>query len=564
MTMKDRVYEIVRKNVEYLKTLQVRDSSSFDYGAILDPVLGKVIGDNYATEEFALASSYLGRGDLDLESIKLAMDFHAKTTDGYPFGEHSEHRQHRRIGFIEAYRRLKSKVSTEDSIRWRTCIKSWRPSTPHRNCNWLAMDALLDALIFRETLNPLFLLHSWLELYRVRKFRLADGFFADNFDSRTWTSVDPPYCPIAYHAYTCALLHRYWQLTGNKYAKDAFLRGAEIILRLTPQSGHYAFRGRSAGHIFTYGVGYYLMEAAAKETRNPKYRGAARAILEALEELQDKQGYFPVVASPDAYEKRLPGQERYAYHSVYNAHCSAWLARSLEVIDDSMPIEVLPCGTQVLPEAGLVVIRNENYVCVVSSGRGGNNDSALAICWLDIGGAQFASVPAGRDGGDFLSAGHVVRLLRHNEVLCTTVGQQGCLQVSTDAGQIYVVGQARIASESGAELNLARTLALSSKSIRVFDRILVHGAAEGDCVEVQFGLPLPSEEVPAQANLCGRKIVVSNKGRKICLQTDSGEWQMKSEFTCSPFGYAHRVSILKCLDQSGEVRVNYGLYFPDA
>lgn len=562
--MEDRAYEIVRKNVEYLKTLQVRDSSSFDYGAILDPVLGKVIGDNYATEEFALASSCLNENDLDLESIKLAMDFHVRTTDGYPFGEHSEHRQHRRIGFIEAHRRLKGKVSTEESKRWRSCIKRWRPSTPHRNCNWLAMDALLDALIFRETLNPLFLLHSWLELYRVRKFQLADGFFADNFDSRTRASVDPPYCPIAYHAYTCALLHRYWQLTGNRYAKDAFLRGAEIVLWLTPESGHYAFRGRSAGHIFTYGVGYYLMEAAARETRDPRYRAAAKAILDAVERLQDEQGRFPLVPNPEAYDGKHPIQEPYAYHSVYNAHCSAWLARALGVMDDSIAIGPLPHGTRVYSEAGLVAVRNENYTCIVSSGQGGTNDSALAICSLDVGWIQLASMPTWQDAADFLSAGHVVRLLRNDEVLCTTVGQQGSLKVSRDAAQTRVVGQARIIGESETKLDLARTLVFSDSFIQILDRIIVYGATEGDYVEVQFSLPLSSEHIPFQIGLHGHTIIANSQGRGIRLLSDSDEWQMKPELTWSLFGCAYRVSILKHVDQASEVELNYDLHFDDA
>ena len=99
--MKQQVYELIKNNVNYLKKFQVTDHESLDFGAISDPILKRVVGDNYATEEYALAASFLSENQNRYrKSIENAMDFHLRTTAGYPGGQHTEHPQHRRLGFI--------------------------------------------------------------------------------------------------------------------------------------------------------------------------------------------------------------------------------------------------------------------------------------------------------------------------------------------------------------------------------------------------------------------------------------------------------------------------------
>lgn len=471
--MKSIVYQLINNNVSYLKKLQVDNLKSFDYGAIYDPVLKRVIGDNYATEEYTLAASHLFKAKHKYQkSIEEAMDFHVKTTDRYPLGVHTEHTQHRRLGFIETFLNVK-----DPKPEWLNCIKRWNYSHPCSNTNWFAMNALLNILIYKVTKNYSFKILSWIDLVRTLRYQARDGFFSDTYDSRKQQFISPYYFPIAYHLYTSALLHRYWHATGNRLARNAFLRGAHIVLWLTSKNGDISYRGRSAGHVFTYAMAYYLMEAAASTKREGSYKAAARAILTQLIVLQDKLGRFPIVANNEAIDKIHPTQEHYAYHSVYNAHSSAWLARSLEIINEKIRVNALPVGIKTLSNSNLVVIRKKRYVCTVSGGNGVNNDSAISIVMLDIGKGRCFFMPGNRDKLDFFSAGHVVRLIKRNRILATTVGITGTLALKGNEVSGKTVNKYFI---------LNRKYVFESALIKIHDEIIPNC---DDCkIEIQMTL----------------------------------------------------------------------------
>jgi len=488
--MKETTIRVARENLEWLKNQQVLDG--FDQGGIEDPILDRVVGDNYATEEFAVGlGTLIARGEIDglRDSFVNAMDFHARTTAAYPFGNHTEHYQHRRLGFIEAYNVAKNFNSRDELDRWKNAIESWSIKKNTSNCNWYAMNAVLDDLVYRETGNSKFRLHAWYELARTMFYWEKRGFFSDSFDAEDFDHVSPSYDPIAYHAYTSALLHRYWLNTGNGVVRQAFLRAAKLLFKLIPNNGHVAFRGRSSGHIFTYGVGYYVMVAAARETGEGKYTQTARGILERLQSYQRSDGRFPVVANKETYEKRVEFQASYSYHSVYNAHCSAWLARAipiLEAIDTAVNPPLYQKRTDGIDNVGggLYIITKSEYFVVISTGSGGNYDGAFSIAMLDIDGALGTLPPPASENKPV--SGNFCRVMKDGIQLWSNIRKKGEFDIIKD-GQAIGTKSIRIANS---ELNWKRTFTFGEDSITIRDIVSSNNFPLHECT-LQTGFSIP-------------------------------------------------------------------------
>jgi hypothetical protein len=266
-----------------------------------------------------------------------------------------------------------------------------------------------------------------MDLAKTFLYWRPDGFFTDSFDPVEWTHIRPAYVPLAYHIYTAALLHRYWTVTGSKTILATFKRAMSSLATVTPANGHIAYRGRSAGHIFTYGVSVYAFLAAAVEFDAAIYYSKAIQAMQILETLQDTRGRFPVVANETAYDNILDCQANYAYHSVYNAHCAAWLARALDL--PTVEVDSLTNsqktnqdGLEKFRWAGLYNYKFSTYHTVISTGRGGCYDSALSIAILDIDG-ELASLPP--SSGETTHTGHAVGYFDGDDLLWSSTRTTG-------------------------------------------------------------------------------------------------------------------------------------------
>jgi hypothetical protein len=320
------------------------------------------------------------------------------------------------------------------------------------------VDSLVDSRIHRIV--------SRIDLTKTFLYWRPDGFFTDSFDPVEWTHVRPAYVPLAYHVYTAALLHRYWTVTGSKIILTAFKRAVRSLAAVIPKNGHIAYRGRSAGHIFTYGVSVYVFLAAAVEMDAITYLEKAECILKILEYLQDSRGRFPVVANENAYDDIIGCQANYAYHSVYNAHCTAWLARTLdlpEVAVDSLTKSPEVERMQKYRWAGLYDYRFSKYHAVISTGRGGCYDAALSIAMLDNEGA-LASLPAG-DGETELT-GHTVGYFTGDNLAWSSTRTSGKVNTATIR---KLSGHVEYATPVGA-VTEERRFKFEPKSIHVHSR----------------------------------------------------------------------------------------------
>ncbi|MFC6723001.1 hypothetical protein ACFQE1_01060 [Halobium palmae] len=487
--MKQNIINIARKNINYLEGHQVKNG--FDKGGIKDPALDRVIGDNYATEEFAFGlSSLIAMGEVEdlQDSFVEAMNFHKRTTESYSFGTHSEHYQHRRIGFIEAYNLSKEFYDEELVNEWKSVIESWSWKNTS-NCNWYAMNALLCYLIYSETGQTRFQLYAWGEIARTVKYRGSDSYFSDNFDSVDFKQVSPHYNPVAYHAYTTALLHRYWLSSGSRVIRRIFLKSAKILHKLILSNGHVAYRGRSSGHIFTYGVGYYVMIAAAKETNKCKYLDKSKEILGTLKFYQKSDGSWPVVANTNAYD-RVDFQAPYSYHSVYNAHCSAWLLRSVPLfksisIDDvSKDLNTDTSATSI--GGGLYLIKKANYEAVLSTGSGGNHDSAFSIAMLDING-NIGVLPSPASENSPVS-GNFCRIMRSGHQIWSSIRKKGEFGKITD----YEVIGSKSIQIANSELNWRRKFSFQESEIIISDEISSDEFPLRECT-LQTGYSIPKD-----------------------------------------------------------------------
>lgn len=445
MDIETRLNRLVSRNVRWLADQQV--NYGVNRGGIQDPVRDRVIGDNYATEEFAAACSRLGNPDLR-SSFRKAMSFHCRTTDGHPEGRHTEHYQHRRLGFADALQSALSDETFSVDNRWISTVESWRPKRNSSNCNWHMMNAVLGVTVDSLVNNRYHRIAARIDLAKTFLYWKPDGFFSDSFDPVEWTHVRPAYVPLAYHAYTAALLHRYWTVAGSKPILAAFKRAASSLASVTPANGHVAYRGRSAGHIFTYGVSVYAFLAAAVEFDEVAYYLKAEQLLQILEGLQDKKGRFPVVANEKAYDQILDCQADYAYHSVYNAHCAAWLARALDlptVGQNSLSSsrEANQVGTRKFQWAGLFDYQFPTYHAVISTGRGGSYDGALSIAMLDIDG-ELASLPP--SSGETTLTGHTIGYFDGDDLLWSSTRTTGDVDALDDH---ELSGHAQYATPAG-------------------------------------------------------------------------------------------------------------------
>ncbi|AEM57717.1 hypothetical protein HISP_10830 [Haloarcula hispanica N601] len=487
-SLESEVLSLVSENVEWLAEYQIETGP--DSGGIEDHILGRVVGDNYATEEFALALAVLrSRGllpDYD-EHFERAMNFHARTSAGYPRGTHAEHYQHRRLGFIEALLKAKQFGSRTQLSKWRDVVHRWDTRDNPSNCNWHAMNVLLDRLVYNVTGSGRFRRHAFREFIQMLGYWQFDGLFTDSFDAYDFEHVDPPYVPLAYHMYTAALLHRYYYYTDNSLVRRIFLRSVRVLLPYLPKNGHPTYRGRSAGHIFTYGVSFYVLLAAAIETEDTSYLTVARPIIEQITDFQRPDGRLPVVANRKAYDERIECQAQYAYHSVYNAHCSAWLARSLSLLkstDWTAKGESKQARAFFRERGGLFSVDQERYSAVVSNGRGGNYDAALSLAMLDVSG-ELCSLPPG-PSGSIESSGHVLWIHQNDTRLWDSVRTTGTIdQYSGNR----LVGSKQISTRAG-NFDWNRRFTFDCTEITLHDEVAA-STAETEDITVQMTYSLP-------------------------------------------------------------------------
>jgi hypothetical protein len=301
------------------------------------------------------------------------------------------------------------------------------------------------------------------------------------------------------------------------------------------------------------------MQAAAQETKVPDYHFAAQAILGALERLQNDQGVYPIVGDEQADIGQHPAQESYAYLSVYNAHCTAWLARSLETMKSDTRLGESPLiGCRLFSQAGLASVRKENYTVLVSSGRGGNSDSALSMCSMEIGNTPFFSMVSNQSDFESVCAGHIVRLKQGSRVLATTVGQQGHLELK-QTKVTGVVGEVNVDGIEGSRFALHRSFDFLEDCIRICDIAKIHSGLGSDCyLEMQLSILSVNKSVDMTSN--GDVVFSDGSGSFIRCQTQTGKWKLQPETLWCARGATHTLYLLLPIPDSKRVSCEYYIY----
>lgn len=341
------------------------DLSVYDCGGVFDPVDGHVPGEHYGTSHLAWLSAILWhqtREPAYLECARAAAAFHLRTWDDrYRFSLWEYHADFNVLAFQQALLLLQPALDAHERAIWNQHHITSQP-TLNPALNWRLMRLLFFRQRWALRSNPKDLLRTWREWPAVHRGMLDDGCIEDTLrESR----------PIQYHAFSAALLHRYYLLTDSRRLRRRFRAAAEYLAAHVDPCGCFNYKGRGQEQIFGYGCAVYVLAAAASmfPDQATYFRESADRAFCHLQRFQQPDGHFPLVLNGLPDHARI-GWYDYHHTTVYNAFCAVWLALAADVQTGGLTDVPSPHdGVKVFQSSGQVVARFPRYFAAVGVGE---------------------------------------------------------------------------------------------------------------------------------------------------------------------------------------------------
>ncbi|HWR04513.1 MAG TPA: hypothetical protein VN419_10890 [Humidesulfovibrio sp.] len=416
----------------------------YDQGGIRDPLTGLVAGEHYSATHFALLGCLLDQADPDparLPLIRAALEFHARTSGGeYAKGSWAYHWDFNNYAFAKSLVLLGDALPTAERARGLGVMRAWKENR-HKTVNWLFMRAY-NATLRRKLCGGLTdALRARYNLFLSLRCQLEDGCIEDvRHTSR----------PIQYHAFSTALLHQLYLLTGERRFLRRFLAGLEYLLPFVAPDGDFNYLGRGHEQIFGYGVALYVLEAGLPHAGGNAQRvdEAAERCLAHLSRYTTPEGCFPLVLNGHDNDRRY-GWYDYHHLTVYNAFLGVWLAECARLKPVTPPppslAQAVPAhyGAQLFAPSGRLACDMPRYFLCLSAGEPGSRyyaDCGLAFQHFWVKGfGDLISCPGGPGGPDgkgfadfYAREGDAAKnffapLGKRGGVWCSPVGGRGSL-----------------------------------------------------------------------------------------------------------------------------------------
>jgi hypothetical protein len=208
----------------------------------------------------------------------------------------------------------------------------------------------------------------------------------DGRRGRTAIISDPPWNPLAYHAFSLALLAQAIELLGPQApapARALLVDGARASAALIAPDGDVSYFGRSQEQAWALPMTAYGAEVAAVQPGvSPVLGRRLRTLsLRVLARLRDlyaggPYGLFITPALGEDVRGGISGLDAYAAAVTYSATTLIWLDRTIEQLDasDVMPLPLTSdrAGASVLAHgpSAFAVVRTPNAWYVVKQGPG--------------------------------------------------------------------------------------------------------------------------------------------------------------------------------------------------
>jgi hypothetical protein len=221
-----------------------------------------------------------------------------------------------------------------------------------------------------------------------RQVRAAVGRYVRRDASRGRTAIisDPPWNPLAYHAFSLALLAQAIELLGPQApapARALLVDGARASAALIAPDGDVSYFGRSQEQAWALPMTAYGAEVAAVQPGvSPVLARRLRTLsLRVLARLRDlyaggPYGLFITPALGEDLRGGIAGLDAYAAAVTYSATTLIWLDRTIERLGASdvrpLPLTSDRAGASVLARgaSAFAVVRTANAWYVVKQGPG--------------------------------------------------------------------------------------------------------------------------------------------------------------------------------------------------
>jgi len=402
--LKGKTTHLVDKKIFYVEgiTFYVKKGNCYclDNGAILDPRVGRVIIDHYATSHAAVLWAILAKKTKDnnyKDMLFKSLDYLITIKGKHPFSKVKGHWEFDNFATV---------VLFELGIKDKKFINFIKKAPYHYrpfSTNWKIQ--LIAFLIFRiHKLNkwsdiPLFIF----QYNFVKKAILPDGCIED---------VPGRSRSLQYHAFSLAVLIWVYKYFPSQTLYLIILKGLDYLASFVSPEGDFNYKGRGQKQIFGYASAIYAFLAGARitkdKTRKKYFVSLASKICDFLIKHQDSSGVFPLVLGH--HLDSTVGWYEYNYLSVYNAFAGAWLALAL---NENKNLEVNKYNINEINTSDInitfhydsqtVIVKTSKYFLCVSGGEEYHStDCGLAPHYLWFKGmGPVISSPGGPDESSY-------------------------------------------------------------------------------------------------------------------------------------------------------------------
>lgn len=345
--------------------LQLVDNkiSVYDYGGIYDSIDNSVKGEHYSTTHFALLSAILfneTNHENYLECARKAIDFHLRTyKDEYAFSDWDYHWDFQNFAFINTFALLKDSLLKNEKKQWLKGLRAWKTNS-YVLTNWAAMRACAYLLRSRLLRSRIDTYKAWQNFRMIRRAQLNDGCFLDKHEKS---------CPIQYHVFTLALMHRIYMIKESDEIKKRFIDGINFFKNFVDPDGDFNYYGRGHEQIFGYGTALYCLEAA--KTMDPanssEYQCYSDRVWEYLIRFKRDDGHFPLVLN-DCPDHEKFGWYDYHHLTVYNAFLAVWLGLAHQLKSQKVAVKNFSKRKTTFNKSTQIVIADKDEYFLVLSG----------------------------------------------------------------------------------------------------------------------------------------------------------------------------------------------------
>ncbi|NQU88052.1 MAG: hypothetical protein HQ541_20075 [Mariniphaga sp.] len=349
----------MKNNKLYKESIKITNylSRLLSEEGLKDPLEGRVIKNGYGNSFYALACLLRYKKTKDsIWKIRALKALNAEINiikNRAHINKDVFRWEFKNYALIQSYLLIKDELDKKTKSALSKTIISWSNLDSYQT-NWLAMRALNYKLrynVFKKILDSW---RSGLDLKLTLRKQTKEGFFPDEFASNSFQ----------YHAYILALLFQYYELTGDKKVRNAFLKGVEFIKYFISPDGNFNYYGRGKKQIFGYASSIFALAGAYEITNKIEYAFLAKRVFSYTRKFKG----FPIVLGTD--ESKREGWYAYNNKSDYLGFAAVYYFYAGEILKDVITKEIkIEDYEKNYPSLGLSVRKKEkNFICSSKKG----------------------------------------------------------------------------------------------------------------------------------------------------------------------------------------------------